>query len=128
MYLSCVSFHDAVTTDNYTASNNRISDEEGQGCDIIEVGYLIGGTDANCEKVGQDRSAQIFHQSRRHLRVTGARRVTRSKFKAIDTQILSADVRKIVARATGSPGFVNSWVRYPITGTGFETDVSKVQA
>jgi hypothetical protein len=32
-------FHDAVTTDNYTASNNGVNDEEGQGYDIIEAGY-----------------------------------------------------------------------------------------
>ena len=27
-----------------------------------------------------------------------------------------ATVKNIVARATGSPGSVNSWVRYPVTG------------
>lgn len=116
IYISCALFHDAVATDNYTASNNRISNEKGQGYDIIEAGYLIGGTDANCHKVGQDRSAQIFHQSRSHIKVTGTRRVTRNKSDAADTTYQRANVKNTVARTTGSPGFVNSWVRYPMTG------------
>jgi hypothetical protein len=39
----------------------------------------------------------------------------------------TAFVQNTVARVTGSPGSVISWARYPMTGTGFEIDVSKVQ-
>jgi len=81
IYLSCVffSFHDAVITNKYTTSNNGVNDEEGQGYGIIEVGYYpdiwFGGTDGNHGKVGQDRGAQMLHQSSSRLTGIGARRV-----------------------------------------------------
>jgi hypothetical protein len=44
--------------------------------------------------------------------------------KSVSNKLVGKDLEKnshckknAVARATGSPGFVNFWVRYPMTGT-----------
>jgi hypothetical protein len=90
----------------------------GQGYDVIEVPSrdFIGGTDVNHEKVGQDRGTQIFQKSRTYLKVLGVTMVTFSKFRADDPQTLDAIVTIFVVTANCSPGFVNSWVRYPMIG------------
>jgi hypothetical protein len=49
---------------------------------------------------------QTFGKSRNHLRILGARRVTWSKFRRKDPQILSTTVKNLVAVATGRPGLV----------------------
>jgi hypothetical protein len=113
-----VLFHDAVTTDNYTASNNGVIDEEGQGYDIIEAGYYpdiwlegLTQTTENSVRTGLYKGSISLGV----VSVVGARRVMRSKLHAPDALILSATVQNTVARATGGPGFVNYWVRYPMT-------------
>jgi hypothetical protein len=51
-----------------------------------------------------DRGAQIFQKSRSHLKILGARRVTWSKFRTEDPQILGATVQNLVARDFCTPG------------------------
>jgi len=50
--------------------------------------------------------AQIFQKSRSHFNILSARRVTCRTFRTEDPQILSATIQNLVARASGSPGFV----------------------
>jgi len=58
--------------------------------------------------------AQIFQKYRSHLKVLGTRRVTCSKFRTEDTQILGDTVKKLVARATWKLGFGHPclWLLY----------------
>jgi hypothetical protein len=52
------------------------------------------------------RGAQISQQSRSHLKILGARRVTETKFHTEDPQILGVTVQTVVATATWRLGFV----------------------
>jgi hypothetical protein len=51
-------------------------------------------------------SPQIFQNPRSHLKILGAKRVTRGKFHTEDPKILGATGKNSVAQATWRPGFV----------------------
>jgi hypothetical protein len=46
------------------------------------------------------RGTHIFQKSRSHLRILGARRVTRSKARTVDPNVLVATVQNLVVTAT----------------------------
>jgi hypothetical protein len=52
-------------------------------------------------------AAQIFQTSGSHIKILGARRVTRIKFRAEVPQILGATVRHLIPTATCGPGFLH---------------------
>jgi hypothetical protein len=58
-------------------------------------------------KMAYSWDAQTFQKSKTHLRILGARRLTRTKYQGENSQILGVTVTNSVASATWHPGFVH---------------------
>jgi hypothetical protein len=56
------------------------------------------------------RGAQIIQNSRGHLKILGARRVTLNKFRGEGPQVLGAAVQNVFTRATWLPEFLHIWI------------------
>ena len=61
------------------------------------------------------QGAKLFQKSRSHLKILGARRVTRSEFHTEDSQILGTIIQDLVTSATWHPGFVHPGLNVPAT-------------
>jgi len=53
------------------------------------------------------RCELIFRKSRSHIRITGVRRMTWSRFHTEDPNIIGVTVQNVVSRVTWRPGFVH---------------------
>jgi hypothetical protein len=71
-------------------------------CIVLELNQL--------ESVLFDRGAQISRKFRIHLKILGATRVTRSKFRTQDPQILGTTVQHLVGRGVCTPDLSNDIV------------------